>query len=407
MKISSWNHAKRWGLGLTLVLILCLIRLSGSDEPATSCVTESCHQTVYIEGTSNPFFHAPFEEKQCQTCHTVAAIVGTDILETSVRMLTQPIVVSEDDYRTEHAVLLKGLTPTAAYDIYVTVRDVSGERLRREFPGTVPADIPDVKTNDKDPPRIFDVRVGPVSRGVFLETTVTWKTDELSTSLVEYGPSNRYGRFTSEDSTLKKKHTRNIHQLESGRDYYFRVVSRDIFGNEAVSEDLQFSTFDVSDAQAAVAVVGDETDQRDLTLYQAGVFLLNSDVVGVHVETSKPTRIAVEYLKAAESVIAMEDSGEGRDAVLTNDEDSHPALRDGTDLAIDACYQCHPPEELGVSHPVGMEPSGKTTIPDDLPTLAGGVLTCVTCHAPHGGIRRYFARKEITKEICVSCHEGY
>jgi predicted CXXCH cytochrome family protein len=88
-------------------------------------------------------------------------------------------------------------------------------------------------------------------------------------------------------------------------------------------------------------------------------------------------------------------------------EDSHPDLREGKDLAIDACYQCHPAEELGVSHPVGVRPSAKTVIPDDLPTLTGGILTCSTCHDPHGGIRRYFARKDIKKDICVSCHEGY
>jgi predicted CXXCH cytochrome family protein len=88
-------------------------------------------------------------------------------------------------------------------------------------------------------------------------------------------------------------------------------------------------------------------------------------------------------------------------------EDGHEELRDGKGVTIDACYQCHPPEDLGVSHPVGVGPGGKTKIPDDLPTLEGGIITCFTCHNVHGSSRRYFARKKITKDVCISCHEGY
>lgn len=396
------NVAKRWGFGLALVVILCFLNLSGSEEPTDSCVSESCHLTVYIEGTSYPFLHTPFEDKQCEECHVATTITSTDVVESSVTSIVQPVMVTQADYQTEHTLLLKGLRPHAAYDIYVTLQDASGHRLRQEFLRTVPGEVQDVRTNDKTSPQIFDVEVGPVSKGVFLETAVTWRTDEPSTSLVEFGLSDRYGQSTSEDSTLKKNHRKNIYELEGGRDYHFRVVSRDIFGNEAVSGDLQFSTRDVSSAPVGVPARGDGSDEDTLAVHKAEVFLLKSEL-GVHMETSKPARITVEYLKVEESAV---DLGIQVD-VMAEDEDGHVALQDGTDLNIDACYRCHPADELGVSHPVGMEPSGKTTIPDDLPTLEGGILTCATCHAPHGGLRQYFARKEITKDICISCHEGY
>ena len=69
---------------------------------------------------------------------------------------------------------------------------------------------------------------------------------------------------------------------------------------------------------------------------------------------------------------------------------------------IDACVKCHP---QGVSHPVGVRsrPPG-TRVPPDLPTIQGGVITCVTCHYPHGGNRRYFARLDVKRDICVTCH---
>jgi len=182
-------------------------------------------------------------------------------------------------------------------------------------------------------------------------------------------------------------------------------VSRDIFGNEAVSEDLAFNTAKTQPLPSDIEKKGiDKADNRGLAVNRAETFLLNSDL-GLYLETTEPSSVTVEYLKVEEPSPEEEPQA----PAVTISEDDHPELRDGKALAIDGCYQheCHPPEDLGVSHPVGIGASEKTKVPDDLPTLEGGVLTCVTCHFPHGGSRRYFARKEITRDICISCHEGY
>lgn len=50
------------------------------------------------------------------------------------------------------------------------------------------------------------------------------------------------------------------------------------------------------------------------------------------------------------------------------------------------CWKCHPEEKLGRSHPIGVDPdrSPQTIkIPEELP-LENGMVSCGSCHNPHG-----------------------
>jgi hypothetical protein len=49
------------------------------------------------------------------------------------------------------------------------------------------------------------------------------------------------------------------------------------------------------------------------------------------------------------------------------------------------CLACHPPDRLGRSHPIGIDPrrsAMEVSTPDDLP-LEDGKVSCGTCHQPH------------------------
>jgi predicted CXXCH cytochrome family protein len=86
-------------------------------------------------------------------------------------------------------------------------------------------------------------------------------------------------------------------------------------------------------------------------------------------------------------------------------EAKHPKLRDPEDLTITVCLSCHSEGELGTSHPVRIYArNGKTLIPSDLPTINGGMLTCVTCHHPHGAPGKHLVREMILTKLCVACH---
>jgi hypothetical protein len=72
------------------------------------------------------------------------------------------------------------------------------------------------------------------------------------------------------------------------------------------------------------------------------------------------------------------------------------------------CNGCH--KLLGSSHPVDIKPS--MTTPADLPLDDRRMMTCATCHDPHGDYvnRRtgkkamYLRRPEPGKQFCMACH---
>lgn len=86
--------------------------------------------------------------------------------------------------------------------------------------------------------------------------------------------------------------------------------------------------------------------------------------------------------------------------------DGHPMLIGKEDLSINACYRCHPESTLGTSHPVRLYGGHDVRIPDDLPTV-DGMLTCVTCHDPHGAAGKMLVREAIKTKLCVACHFKY
>ncbi len=89
--------------------------------------------------------------------------------------------------------------------------------------------------------------VGPTS------VSITWATDELSSTQVQYGSSTTYGSVEpaqpADDPTIVGStsggvvtHSVVITGLPPNTPYHYRVKSKDKAGNEAVSEDRTFTT---------------------------------------------------------------------------------------------------------------------------------------------------------------------
>ena len=370
----------------------------------------SCHDNVYQKGIENFYLHSPFVNKQCATCHLGQDNIISEKDEVVIRKeIVAPIIFSCYSYLKENNVLVEDLIPEATYDINIIVEDRPGHILEKKYTGIIPASLRDAMADDRDPPLISGINPGPIKKAVFLETTIAWDTDEPSTSCVEYGFSDQYGQRTSEDIMLSKHHIVNLHELTSGKTYHFRVKSRDISGNEAVSKDYVFNTT-LSQTLDATATENKKKKAEDLAITSELIFLFGSKL-GLYIETTKPAKVTVECLKVKDAALTSETelltsptasadaqkSANGQDRPLVTKEE----------LTIKGCGRCHPSELLGVSHPVGIPVKMGTNVPDDLPTLKDGIITCVTCHSVHGGVRKYFARKEITKDICITCHKGY
>ncbi len=78
--------------------------------------------------------------------------------------------------------------------------------------------------------------------------TITWSTDELASTQVEYGPTAALGTLTiladdpaSGTSAGVLSHSLELTGLTSGTTYHYKVMSKDVAGNEAVSEDETFT----------------------------------------------------------------------------------------------------------------------------------------------------------------------
>ncbi len=405
MKIFDWNKLIKAMAVFSLVAgaVFCSIVFSEDESTEISCLSESCHLDMYNKDASSPYPHLPFIEKQCGECHLEADATINSASDVVSQVVVQPVVINCPDYLFEHTVVIKGLVPEAKYDINVTMQNELGNKVVKRFNAVEPANEQNVRLDDERAPAISEVKTGPILKGVFFETTITWETDEVSTSAVEFGVSNQYDHITPEDGLFIKHHRVTAYGLEENKNYSFRVKSKDIFGNKGVSKDLEFSTGKVL-SDPGVELEDTEVDyDRELNIRKAEIFVVGSDL-GLYLEATVPTSLRVEYVKVKEP--QGEELEQDWATGTTDSEDVHDELRERKEWAIDACYRCHPPEELGLSHPVGIEPKDTTTIPEDLP-MEGGVITCATCHKPHGGDRKYFAQKEITKEICIACHAGY
>jgi hypothetical protein len=92
---------------------------------------------------------------------------------------------------------------------------------------------------DTEPPVISEVQVGSINGD---SATITWNTNELADSQVEYGLTTAYGSLGSLDTLRVTNHSAGLSGLAANSTYHYRVKSKDAAGNLAVSADNTFKT---------------------------------------------------------------------------------------------------------------------------------------------------------------------
>ncbi|WKZ27130.1 MAG: Ig-like domain-containing protein [Candidatus Paceibacterota bacterium] len=137
-----------------------------------------------------------------------------------------------------------GLSLDAGNTITATSTDASGNT------GAPSASV--VITNnasdDVDAPVISDIQVTGIGSA---SATVTWVTDELATSNVEWGLDSSYGDFEPAVTDVTADNTTHsviLSGLSAGTEYHFRVISEDGNGYSATSTDNTFTTVAVADS---------------------------------------------------------------------------------------------------------------------------------------------------------------
>ncbi len=103
---------------------------------------------------------------------------------------------------------------------------------------TPPVVIPPV-VGDVTPPIISNIRIPKLG---YSAAAIAWNTDEVSDSKVEYGLTSSYSTSTPLNLNMTLLHGSTLRNLQPGRTYHYRVISKDSSGNTAFSTDQTFTT---------------------------------------------------------------------------------------------------------------------------------------------------------------------
>lgn len=360
----------------TISVLLCIATLmfhtAASGEEAVPDPCLKCHEDVYVKALSHRYQHS-IVQKECMLCH-----VNSEKKEEATVRRDFP------DLKRDWLIHLKHLSGDLSYQLEITVKDSRGSSGSPALIDIVPGNIwvqegqrPSLKLT-----RVSRVTVDEIKKRAFVRAAISWDTDVLATSEIEYRlKGSRPRRFRVHD-LFTKDHQILLDGLKQKSTYYFKAVSRDIYGNTLMSEEHELNTSgefsrlpEYRGNDSALPVI--ESTQVFKTENDSGIYL--------KVSASKRSRLSIE-IKEAEKA----------------DEKHGSGLAPARYSQIEACYKCHPHDS---SHPVGVKASGKKTrTPEGLPTLEDGTITCVTCHHPHGGKRPFYNRFDFRKDLCMKCH---
>jgi phosphodiesterase/alkaline phosphatase D-like protein len=134
---------------------------------------------------------------------------------------------------TSHAIGLSGLTASTLYHFRVLSRDAAGN-LSTSADMTFTTAAPDLT-----PPVVSNILTSLVTSS---SARVSWTTNEIADTQVDYGLTTAYGSSTALDALLTTGHAAELTGLSPATLYHYRVRSRDASGNATVSTDRTFTT---------------------------------------------------------------------------------------------------------------------------------------------------------------------
>lgn len=185
-----------------------------------------------------------------------------------------------------------------------------------------------------------------------------------------------------------------IHGLKPETTYHFRVHSSTSPGLPSISGLQNFTTPSrktTSFLEWILPSAFAQSFSTPLLITNISISQVTERSVMITWETNRPSDTLLEYS-------ALQSPSETKGF-------SHPPLKPREKSGIESCYECHPKEKLGVTHPVGVRLKPGMKKNRDLPLGERETILCTTCHNPHGSKEKYLARKDWKRELCISCHD--
>jgi hypothetical protein len=136
---------------------------------------------------------------------------------------------------TSHSVTISSLSPSTTYHFRLNSKDTATNNGQSTDQTFTTSAAPDTTA-----PVISSVVATPSGTSV----VITWTTDEIASSIIDYGATSSYGTTTSEVDTSPRvtSHSVTLSGLTNATTYHFRVKSNDASSNLATGSDSTFTT---------------------------------------------------------------------------------------------------------------------------------------------------------------------
>ncbi len=182
---------------------------------------------------------------------------GTSIVEygtTASYGSTAPLPPATD-HLTSHTVAISGLTPATEYHFRVSSVNSQGigpDNSAVDYNPSVDATFTTLSGGQTDTTAPVITNVPAAIDATDTTATIFWTTDELSDSVVDYGPTDSYGS-TETDGTDVVSHSVTLTGLDPESTYHCRVSSTDASDNGPTSSaDFTFTTEPAADTTMPV-----------------------------------------------------------------------------------------------------------------------------------------------------------
>jgi len=350
-----------------LILTLSLESAARGDE---TCL--KCHEKTYKTISSYEYQHSVVLDR-CPVCH--------------INSVNEDKTVASLDFKAfqrEWLIPVNQLSEDTNFLAEVSATDSGGRISDTEVIEIVPDTLLEHEGQHTSLTltKFERLTVDEIEKRAFVLVRISWDTDAFAISEIEYGLKGEGAEIIKVTDMYSKTHEIVIDDLKHKSIYYFRAVSRDIYGNTLRSEEFTIDTS--KEFSPPNGIMPDNLVRPHISQLQMfrrhkgkGVYL--------KVDVNKPVKLSVTIKE-----------------VPPSEEKHGPGLLPERFSKIDVCYKCH---SYNASHPVGVKAeSPKIRTPQGLPTIEDGIITCITCHEPHGGDRAYYSRFDSNKDLCMRCH---
>lgn len=345
------------------IVLLCVLLWTMSVSRlclATSC--QKCHPPEKVAPESQQW-HSPFLKGRCEICHGTGASV-------SQSLTLDPKAVKwflQRDFRGGKAYIV--LSPRVKqYDLVFQSENPSLQEIlsTEEAKALPPAPEPEIE-------RIWFCGL---EEGPWVEAEICVQTNVPTQVHISCGKLEGY---TEEDYYTDQ--VVPLTRVDKGKTYTCTVEARDIQGAPAAPKKFIFKAVER----------GAEPLRPRAKEVQVGLY--KSPLEEILLKIVSDGELSWRLGGIPRTVVNNPKKAEPKD---------HPKMNPLRWSGTEACYRCHKKNMLGVSHPVDVPLRASMANEQGLP-LQGGVMTCATCHNPHGSAYPYFLRK-YGEALCLSCH---